>query len=67
MHIIYIHKIYRNRKLFTRFAHMNGLWKTVRCYIQVYKTLFMFINNIYPTYIYLHDILKYYFQDSRIK
>ena len=29
MFIIYIHKIYRNSKLFARFAHMNGLWKTL--------------------------------------
>ena len=29
MFIIYIHKIYRNSKLFARFAHMNGPWKTL--------------------------------------
>ena len=39
MHVIYIHKIYRNRNLSTRFAHMNGLWKakTLRLLIYFYR------------------------------
>ena len=49
MFIIYIHKIYRNSKLFARFAHMNGLWKTLlfnnMCFS--YKIHGCFLNKPY--------------------
>ena len=41
MFIIYIHKIYRNSKLFARFAHMNGLWKTL---LYIYSFLLIMSN-----------------------
>ena len=47
--ILYTHKIYRNSKLYARFAHMNGLWKTLR-YICVYGNTTVFTITFIYTY-----------------
>ena len=67
MFIIYIHKIYRNSKLFARFARMNGLWKTLLYIIQIIRVCVYvhvrsattescpaFIYKIYLTNIFKH-------------
>ena len=42
-HVYYIHKIYRNNKRFARFAHMNGLWKTLLLFMKFTLVKFKYV------------------------